>query len=402
MESPRESFRKIMHYEKPERMFNWNRPYGFYSDIMGTQFWHQTIERWHTEGLSPEINSPALVNDYFEADRSLRVILRVGVWPEHEKEVVEEDGEYEVFYDVDGSLVRQFKGAKYETAMPQHIQYPLSNRSDWEIFQKERLDPNAPGRDGFEIVLDGEVLLESSPESKNFVQAQEIIRNSQWPVEITVGSQYGWVRNWMGLMVLSLKLYEDEQLIAEIMNHLADLSLSVVSRFLKAVDASIDYATWWEDMAYNKGPLISPKFVNKLMVPNYQRVNEFLHNHSIDIIGVDSDGDLDKLIPLWLEGGINFVYPNEVAAGNNVIAMREKHGSEMRLVGGIDKRVLSKNKQSIQDELDGRLSLVSHGGYLPSVDHSIPPDISFENYIYYIKYYQQSCAHQLERFSGSH
>jgi uroporphyrinogen decarboxylase len=386
-----------MHYEKPERMFNWNRPFGFYADTMATQFWHQTIERWHMEGLPPEIDSPVKVNDYFEADRSLRVILRVGVWPEHEKEVVEEDGEYEVFYDVDGSLVRQFKGAKYETAMPQHIKYPLSNRSDWEVFQKERLDPEAPGRECFEIVLDGEILLTSSSGAENFAQAQEIIRESRWPVEITVGSQFGWVRNWMGLTGLSYMLYDDEQLVAEIMNHLADLSLSVVSRFQDAVDAPIDYATWWEDMAYNKGPLISPKHVEKLMVPNYQRVNEVLYSHGINIIGVDSDGDLDKLIPLWLEGGINFVYPNEVAAGNDVLETRKKHGSEMRLVGGIDKRTLAQGKAAIQKELDRRLPLVAQGGYLPSIDHSVPPDISLENYTYYVELHKSECARYINQ-----
>ena len=154
---------------------------------MATQFWHQTIERWHGEGLPLEVNSPAKVNDFFGADRSLRVLLRTGVWPEREKEVVEEVGDFEIFYDIDGSLVRQFKGAKYEAAMPEHIEYPISNRRDWEVFQKERLDPDATDRECFEIVLDGEVLLVSSPGSENFAQAQEIIRDSVWPVEITVG-----------------------------------------------------------------------------------------------------------------------------------------------------------------------------------------------------------------------
>ena len=132
------------------------------------------------------------------------------------------------------------------------------------------------------------------------------------------------------------------------MAHLADLSLSVVTRFLEAVDEPVDYATWWEDMAFNKGPLISPKHIKKLMVPNYLPVNEYLHNQGIDIIGVDSDGRLDKLIPLWLEGGINFVYPSEVAAGNDVVSLRQKYGRQMRLVGGIDKRSLAKGEASIR------------------------------------------------------
>ncbi len=397
MENARQSFNKIMRYEKPERMFNWNRPFGFYADKMATQFWHQTIERWHGEGLPLEVNSPAKVNDFFGADRSLRVLLRTGVWPEREKEVVEEVGDFEVFYDADGALVRQFKGAKYEAAMPEHIQYPVTNRSEWEIFKKERLDPEAPGRECFEIVLDGEILLTSSSGAENFAQAQEIIRESRWPVEITVGSQFGWVRNWMGLTGLSYMLYDDEGLVADMLNHLASLSESVVTHFLDALKVKIDYATWWEDMAYNNGPLIHPNFFESLAVPNYRRVNDTLYSRGIDIIGVDSDGNLDKLIPLWLDGGINFVYPNEVAAGNDVAVTRKKYGQDMRLVGGVDKRTLAQGKAVIQEELDRRLPLVAEGGYLPSVDHSVPPDISYENYKFFVERYQRECAEHINK-----
>ena len=395
METPRESFRKIMHYERSERMFNWNRPFGFFGTDPGTQFWQNSIDRWHEEGLPAEINTHTQVNDFFGADRSLRVILKTEVWPPSEKLVIEDDGEYETFYDGDGALVRQPKGADFETAMPQHLAYPITNQADWVRFKEEKLDPDAPGREVFEINLDGQTLLESAPGADNFEEAREKLNNSCWPVEITVGSLFGKTRNWVGLTHLSYMLFDNEDLVAEIMAHLADLSLSVVSRFLEAMDAPVEYANWWEDMAFNNGPLISPRHIKKLIVPNYRRVNDYLHSKGIDIIGVDSDGRLDKLIPLWLEGGINFVYPNEVAAGNDVVALRKRFGREMRLIGGIDKRALAKGRDAIKEELDRRLPLVADGGYLPSVDHSVPPDISFNNYMTYLELYQEGCKRNL-------
>jgi hypothetical protein len=282
METPRESFRKIMHYERPERMFNWNRPFGFFGTDPGTQFWQNTIDRWHEEGLPAEINTHAQVNDFFGADRSLRVILKTEVWPPTEKEVIEDDGEYETFYDSDGALVRQPKGADFETAMPQHLTYPITNRDDWVRFREEKLDPDAPGREIFEINLDGQTLLTSAPGADNFEQAQEMLAKSRWPVEITAGSLFGKTRNWVGLINLSYMLFDNEVLVAEIMAHLADLSLSVVTRFLETIDAPVDYANWWEDMAFNKGPLISPKHIKKLMVPNYRRVNDYLRSKGIE------------------------------------------------------------------------------------------------------------------------
>ncbi|MCK5314350.1 MAG: hypothetical protein KAJ53_04475, partial [Anaerolineales bacterium] len=134
-----------------------------------------------------------------------------------------------------------------------------------------------------------------------------------------------------------------------------------------------------------------------LAVPNYRRVNDTLYSRGIDIIGVDSDGNLDKLIPLWLDGGINFVYPNEVAAGNDVAVTRKKYGQDMRLVGGVDKRTLAQGKAVIQEELDRRLPLVAEGGYLPSVDHSVPPDISYENYKFFVERYQRECAEHINK-----
>ncbi len=401
MQTARESFRRIMHYERPERMFNWNRPFGFYGTDPGTQFWQKTIDRWHKEGLPAGIDTHSQVNDFFGADRSLRIILKTDVWPPGEKHVIKEDGEYETFYDGDGALVKQPKGADFETAMPQHLEYPIASRQDWARFKDDKLDPDAPGRDVFEINLDGQMILESASGAGNFEQAQGLIANSEWPVEVTVGSLFGKLRNWMGLMGLSYMLFDDENLVAEMMAHLADLSLSVVTGFLEAVGEPIDFGIWWEDMAYNKGPLISPQHIKKLMVPNYRRVNEYLYNKGIDIIGVDSDGRLDKIIPLWLEGGINFVYPNEVAAGNDVVALRKQYGRQMRLMGGIDKRSLAKGETAIRAELERRLPLIADGGYLPSVDHSVPPDISFDNYMNYLALYQEGCKSNLVHFGES-
>ena len=400
METPRESFRKIMHYQQPERMFNWNRPFGFFGGGPGTQFWQNTIDRWRQEGLPAELNTHTQLNDYFGADRSLRVILKTEVWPPSEKSVVEDDDVYETFYDGDGALVKQPKGADFETAMPQHLTYPITNREDWAQFKEEKLDPDAPGRDTFELNIDGKTLLVSAPGADNFAEAREMIASSPWPVEITSGSLFGKTRNWMGLTAMSYMLFDDEELIAKIMSHLADLSLAVVTRFLEAIDTPVDYASWWEDMAFNNGPLISPRHVEKLMVPNYRRVNDYLLSQGIDIIGVDSDGKLDKLIPLWLEGGINFVYPIEVAAGNDVQVLRQQFGREMRLVGGVDKRTLAKDRATIQEELDRRLPLVGDGGYLPSVDHSVPPDIPFENYMTYLELYRHECGNYIGQIGG--
>jgi hypothetical protein len=39
---------------------------------------------------------------------------------------------------------------------------------------------------------------------------------------------------------------------------------------------------------------------------------------------VDSDGNVEELIPLWLEVSINLVYPMEVQAGIDVVHTAQK------------------------------------------------------------------------------
>ena len=400
METPRESFRKILHYEQPGRMFNWNWSFGHYgdNDTRGTQFWQRTIDRWHSEGLPAEVNTPQLVNGFFHVDRRMHLQLHDGVWPEFVPKVLEENDQFQVILDSDGRVIKQFRGVDQETSVPLYLRRPVTSREDWRQYAKERLDPDAPGREIFTVRSNGVLLIESASGAPNFEEARQLLIESQLPVEVNVGSMYGSLRSWMGTVPLSYMLYDDEALVAEMMERVADLSIAVIERVLNPLNVPIDHACWWEDMAYNQGPLISPKHIKRLMVPNYRRVNDELRKRGIDVIGVDSDGNVDKIIPHWLDVGINCVYPNEVAAGNDVMAMRRKYGRNLLLIGGIDKRALAKGKEAIREELGRRLPLVAQGGYLPAVDHSVPPDISFENYMYYVEFQAQECERYLEQW----
>ena len=55
------------------------------------------------------------------------------------------------------------------------------------------------------------------------------------------------------------------------------------------------------------------------------------------------------------------------------------------MLGGIDKREIAKGKNEIEQELKRRIiPIIDKGGYIPSIDHSIPPSVSLENFNYYL------------------
>ena len=99
------------------------------------------------------------------------------------------------------------------------------------------------------------------------------------------------------------------------------------------------------------------------------------------------------MIPVWLECGINGVMPNEVAAGMDIAEMRRRFGKDLIIGGGIDKRVLARSKREIEKEITSKVPyLLSTGGYFPCVDHSVPPDVPFENYLYYLQLLRKVAA----------
>ena len=66
--------------------------------------------------------------------------------------------------------------------------------------------------------------------------------------------------------------------------------------------------------------------------------------------------------------------------------LRKEYGSDLALSGGIDKRVLARGKKDIDYEVKRILDyMLPRGGYIPTVDHSVPPDVSFENFMYYVE-----------------
>jgi uroporphyrinogen decarboxylase len=194
---------------------------------------------------------------------------------------------------------------------------------------------------------------------------------------------FGVLREWTGLEALIYMFFDDPKLVEDMMAQVLYLDLEVAKRVMK--DMKIDCVRFWEDMAYKSGPLISPAMFRQYEMPRYRQVTDFLRSQEVDIIHVDSDGNIDKLIPLWMEVGVNFPWPLEVASRMDGIVWRKKYGKDIILGGNIDKRVFTKGKDAIKQEVMSKVPyLVETGGYFPCLDHVIPPDVPLDGFRYYI------------------
>jgi len=346
----RERFRKVMHYEKPDRL-------PFYQFI---GFWPETINRWYGEGLPSGMS----VWDYFGFDKIEGIPLDYGPIPQYIPKTLYEDNRYRIEVQTNGITVKVLKTS---TSMPGFIDFPVKERTDWEKIKK-RYDPRDPRR--YPKTWGDELI--------------EYYNNVDHPVGIPLGSCFGWARDLMGLEKLLVSFYREPDVVHEIMDFWAYFTIGLITPAVEAV--KFDYATIWEDMAYKNGPHISPRLFREFMLPNYKKVTSYVRSKGIDIIMVDTDGNHEVLTPLFLEGGVNCLYPLEVQAGMDAVALRKKYGRRLRLIGNIDKRALIHSKDAIDKELNSKLlSLVNDLGYIPSVDHCVPADVPFKHFEYYVR-----------------
>jgi uroporphyrinogen decarboxylase len=332
--------------------------------------WQATWSRWQAEGLPANANHC----EYFHTDQehgapvALQGKYGPHLWPQMERLVLSDNAEFQVVRDEEGNTVKLFKNDP-SRSMPEWIEYPMKNRSDWEQIVKPRLDPKIPGR---------------CPQGAELQRYAEQVRHRDYPLGPWCGSFYGHPRSYLGVERVSVLFYDDPDLIHEMCAHLAEVAVQTLTPILQAVQ--FDFAFIWEDMAGKGGPLCSPATYREFCLAPLKRVTDLLHQHGVKHIIVDSDGNNDVLIPLWLEAGVTGLRPFEVAAGCDAVAIRRKYGRDLIIQGAIDKRALAKGKEEIDREVLSKVPwLCLQGGYFPQVDHLVPPDVSLENYTYYSK-----------------
>lgn len=376
----RQRFNACMHYQPVDR-----------APLVDFGFWDETVVLWHRQGLPAWVKNhkPESWVSFFDMDFTLRkeharVKVKWGLSPEFRKQVVEDRGEEEVFQQADGvRVLRQ----KFMRSIPKPQRYLLTNRESWKKYYLPRLDPTRSQR--YPHDWDAQV---------------KVWRDDQrhHPVFLSGGSLYGVLRNWMGMENLSLVVYDDPAWFEEMVTTLADNYIAILTRFLET-GGRFDGCHMWEDMCYNAGPLLSPRHFKKFLLPQYKRITSLLRRYGVDVVYLDCDGNIEALMPLWLEAGVNCMFPLEIGTwGADPIRYRRQYGRDLLIMGGFDKHLLAGSKAEIEKEVYRLLPLVEEGGFIGFCDHLVPPDVPFENYCFYVNTIRQVWGGGLKplNFSG--
>lgn len=360
-------------------------------------FLGSTLRKWAAEGRydtealpriwdnSPDENRLAAMLG-FDANYHSVFCPNTGLSPAFESRVLGElPGGYRKILKGDGAVILQHPD---NDSIPSDVDHILKGRAEWEREYLPRLrhDPERVARAGFNC---GGTIRTFDDGAREYLLREDRADH----VLLHAGSLYGSLRNWMGVENLCYLQADDEALFHEMIDVNAALCFRCTEEAL-ASGVRFDIGHFWEDIAYKNGPLVNPRVLREHVGPHYRRITELMRRHGIDLVSLDCDGCIDELVPVWLDNGVNVMFPIEVGTWSaSIESWRRKYGRAVRGVGGMDKRVFAQDYAAVDREVERLKRLVDLGGYLPCPDHRLASDAKWENVQYY-------CERMRKAFGG--
>jgi len=333
-------------------------------------FWDETIQRWVREGMPRAAAAhPVAPYLYFQFDPLITLLVsgasEPGFFPKFHPRTIRSEGRYRIVRNEAGCTVKVFRSGK--SSIPEFLDFPVKNMDDFQRIRR-RLNPNTPGRT-------------DNPLFNFLIGTASAFRS---PLGITLCGVFGMARHLLGFDRLMIAYYEQPELVHAIGAQWAALSKGIISRIARKT--GLRFVQFWEDMCYRAGPMISPAAFNTFMAPYYRDVINHGRNEGLTGFWVDTDGNCTLLITPFMEVGINVMYPFEVQAGMDIREVRREYGTKLAIMGGIDKRALACGRKEIEREVFDKVpDMLRSGGYIPSLDHCVPPDVSFANFKFFLR-----------------
>ncbi len=352
----------------------------FYNMVPGAGFYQRefgyfTLDKWRREeGLAENADLNKLFG--FDPQGSVGVgglgWCEAGFSPIFEEKVLEDRGDYELVQDFAGRAVLCFKGRR-NGFMPEYVDHPVKDMKTWEENCRWRMNPDSPER--------------QTEMDKYLPDAVAKAKQGMFVVQRVVGG-YMYLRSLIGPEQLLYMFYDDPDLIHACMQQWFTLADSVIARHQQHL--TFDELFIGEDICYNHGPLISPDMIREFLLPYYQQLLTNMRRRQLDKnrhlgFQVDTDGFCDPVIDLYRELGMTHMSPFEVASDCDVIRTGEQY-PDLRISGGVDKRVLAQGPEAIDRMIDRIFPVMQkRGGFLPTCDHGVPEEVSLKNYLHFRK-----------------
>ncbi|MGI6704833.1 MAG: uroporphyrinogen decarboxylase family protein [Clostridia bacterium] len=325
-------------------------------------FWGDTHKKWAEKGWIGEDEN---LVDHFNLDMDTFWAFNMVADLDFVPQVIEEDEEKILTRDGNGALLRRHK---LHDATPEHVDFLVKERKDWEEHIKPLLKP-----DRRRINFEGyrEAKKKAAENNRFFAWSGVNVFELMHPV---AGHEY---------MLMGMAL--DPDWVKDMVETYAQLTIDL-QEILFSEEGLPDGIWYYEDMGFKGRPFMSPAMYKEIIQPGHIKTMEYAHHHKLPVI-VHSCGMVAPLVPGLMEAGMDCLQVIEVKAGMDLLKLYKDYGDRLSFMGGIDVRVLYTNdKKKIDAELEAKIpTVMGNYGYVLHSDHSIPNTVDHDTYQYFIK-----------------
>jgi len=348
-------------------------------------FWGSFLERWRRD-----LGLPADCDPYRHYDLDWQVttpnmdphVKQFEVLKENEEEVVVRTG-FE-------AIIRK----KFADPMPEWLSFDTDTIEKVAAFQFE--DPWNPARyfsaGDNQIAGVGDGFARNSPPWVDTVKTL----HRDFPVYGSVCEANEYMQRIIGPenFLLWIGLYPEEM--GRFIVRANEFALEVLKAQIKAADGLLDGIVIWGDIAYKKDLFFSPRYWRKWYKPGLQALVDEAHSHNLPVI-YHGCGNVKRVFEDFIGLGIDAYNPLESKAGLDVVELRRQYGHQIGFCGNMSVITWAQGTQDeIRAEVLTKLNAAKGGGMIFQSDHSVPSNVTGQNYEYVVNLVRQYGRYPLQ------
>ena len=328
-------------------------------------FWPDTLVKWASQGHVAEDTN---LQDHFGHD------LRV-CWPfnfladlDFKEQIVEETADTKLVRNGNGAMLRWWK---HKAGTPEHVDFLVKDRAGWQ----EHVRP----------LLTDEKLYERRINFEAYRAARRKCRDKDLYFCWSGINVFECMHPVCGHEYMLMGMALDGDWVKDMCTVYAELTIRLME-ILFEKEGLPDGAWFYEDMGFKEKPFMSPAMYKEILWPAHKRTFDYCHARGLPVV-VHSCGFVEPLVGGLVEAGMDCLQAMEVKAGMDLVRLKKTYGDRIAFMGGLDVRTLVANdRAAIQAELDRKLpAAMAGGGYCLHTDHSIPDQVEYETYQFFLR-----------------
>jgi len=348
-------------------------------------FWGGFLERWRKDLSLPADTD---IYKYYDLDWIVTVpnmdphIKDFEIIEENEKEVVVRTG-FE-------AVIRK----KYSDPMPAYISFETDTLEKAKQFQFD--DPADDRR--FFSSGDNQIAGVGDSFTRNLPAWIETIKSvyPDFPVYGSACEAHEMLWRIVGSenVLMWIGLHPEE--LGEFIRRIHKFTVEFTKAQIKAANGALSGMVIWGDVAYTKGMLFSPDYWRRYFKPCAKEIIDICHDNNLPVI-YHGCGNIKSIFEDFIEIGVDSYNPLEAKAGLDVVDLRRQSGHKIGFCGNMDVIAWAQsNKEQLKEIVLRKLNAAKGGGFIFQSDHSVPSDVSGENYDYVVKLVREYGRYPLE------